>query len=197
MRLLPVSLVIAIAAICFTASATAAPPTHSTATLESTAALRDTNGHIRQTWHKTGPVDQKMTVGEKIPKPYAAFPGCMDVNNKIKEHAYDPIFGYTYWVYHEDLHWCWGFGGITSFDTTVYFSDVGTGWVNDDPRHGFLAYYYTWQGNVKGGRYVYRQGKIEECAAILCAWTIGAMYPYIKLWVNAGPWYTWTGDTNS
>lgn len=198
-------LLFALVVVGLVASAAAAlaspPPSNGKAgyTLSYTATLKQ--GSLTRTWHgsnlplgqkEAGPLGSSSTI-----QPESAFPGCMSVFNVIKEHAYDPIFGYTYWVYHEDLRWCWGFGAITSFDTTVYFSDVGTGWVNAKPNNAFLAYWYTWNGNVKGGRYVYRQGKIDECAAILCAWTTGSMYPYIKLWVNAGPLYAWTGDVNS
>lgn len=90
--------------------------------------------------------------------------------------------------WHQTKYRCWSGGAITSVSIGTYVS-------NSDGMNfyrGLLStdqWYYSWNGNSKGGHYSIRQAIMENCIPLVGCWV--SKYPFVKIWVTANGAYTY------
>ncbi len=96
--------------------------------------------------------------------------------------------GFLAYRWHQTKYRCWSAGAITAVTIGHYISDSD----GLNFYRGLLSsdkWYYSWNGNSKGGHYSIRQAIMENCIPILGCWV--SKYPWVKIWVTANGSYTY------
>ena len=89
--------------------------------------------------------------------------------------------------------------GVICVPTPTDNHSVGT-YISDSDGMNFYRglvsqdeWYYSWNGNSRGGHYSMRQAIMENCVPVLGCWV--SKYPFVKIWVTAnGGWSYAVGE---
>jgi hypothetical protein len=96
--------------------------------------------------------------------------------------------GFLAYRWHQTKYRCWSGGAITTVSIGTYVSHSD----GMNFYRGLLSkdqWYYSWNGNSKGGHYSIRQAIMENCIPLVGCWV--SKYPFVKTWVTANGSYTY------
>jgi hypothetical protein len=98
------------------------------------------------------------------------------------------ILGLVLFRHNLRVYWCWSSPQITRLGVACFSSDVDSFAIQTTPC-AIGGYYYTWNGNARGGHYSLGSGQYGNCVFQYGCWRSWVVN--VEVWINANG--TWTG----